>query len=98
MEVKAYTADCLYQIQYRPVRDGDLISKQARDQFVKIGLVKQCEGYNIITKLGRDIIYSLRIKPTTKEFIRQKLDSPESDLEAEIIDPIHSLLIHNGNF
>lgn len=51
--------DTLLQIHAGPVWDGDLVSKQARDSFVAAGWVARCEGYNIITMTGRDLIKRL---------------------------------------
>lgn len=56
--------DTLLQISSGPVLDGDLVSKPARDEFVRLGLVARCEGYNIITAPGRMIIRALRLSRT----------------------------------
>lgn len=53
--------DTLLQIAAGPIRDGDLISKQARDEFVEFGWVSRCEGFNIITHAGSKVIYALRL-------------------------------------
>lgn len=53
--------DTLLQIADGPVQDGNLVSKQHRSEFVKLGWVVQCEGYNIITQLGRQVISTLRL-------------------------------------
>lgn len=51
---------------------------------------------NITDKIGKDFVEQISMltekgylapNPTTKEFIRKKLNLPESDLEEEIIDP-----------
>lgn len=56
--------DTLLQIASGPVLDGDLVSKPARDDFVRHGLVARCEGYNIITAIGRSVIRMLRLTRT----------------------------------
>lgn len=53
--------DTLLQIDAAPVLDGDLVSKVCRDEFVVIGWVARCEGYNIITMAGRKAISALKL-------------------------------------
>lgn len=59
--------DTLLQIHEGPVWDGDLVSKSARDTFVHAGWVARCEGYNIITMMGRDVIKRLRLRRQSGE-------------------------------
>lgn len=53
--------DTLLQIAAAPVRDGDLVSKTARDTFVQIELVARCHGWNIITPAGQSIVRALAL-------------------------------------
>jgi len=53
--------DTLLQIAGSPVRDGDLVSKQARDSFVENGWVQRSEGWNIITKVGERAVHALAL-------------------------------------
>lgn len=45
-----------YSDEGAPVWDGNLISKSARNDFVNLGWVARCEGYNIITALGSSVM------------------------------------------
>lgn len=58
--------DCLLQIYEEPTWDGDLVSKSARDGFVKRGWVRRCEGFNIITGEGRSVVEGLKIRRRVK--------------------------------
>lgn len=53
--------DTLLQIAECPVWDGNLVSKTARDVFVERGWVARCEGYNLITPGGTQVIRALRL-------------------------------------
>jgi hypothetical protein len=55
--------DTLLQIAHAPVWDGDLISKEARSEFVRLGWVARGGGYNVITKAGTDAIAALHLTP-----------------------------------
>lgn len=61
-EVIAELADCLLQIYDGPTWDGDLVSKDARNAFVRRGWVARCEGWNVITDTGRGVVDGLRIR------------------------------------
>lgn len=41
--------------------DGDLISKDARDHLVKVGLVQRAYGYNWLTEKGIEYLVNLRL-------------------------------------
>ena len=56
--------DTLLQIAERPIADGDLVSKRARDTFEQLDLVARCHGWNVITAEGRKIIGALAIRRT----------------------------------
>lgn len=53
--------DTLLQIEKGPVADGNLISKTHRSEFFRLGWVARCEGWNIITPRGREVIHALRL-------------------------------------
>lgn len=53
--------DTLLQIAAGPVRDGDLVSKSARDTFVQLELVARCHGWTIITPAGQSIVKALAL-------------------------------------
>lgn len=53
--------DTLLQIAAAPVSDGDLVSKSARDTFVKLEWVARCQGWNIITDQGRVAVKALAL-------------------------------------
>jgi len=42
--------------KHQPVWDGDVISKQQRDELVRQGLVWRKNGYNMLTLKGRRLI------------------------------------------
>lgn len=42
-------------------RDGDLLSKESRDQLVNLGYVAQHKGFNYLTRDGIDICINLEI-------------------------------------
>ena len=77
--IKTFNDDSLYQIYEAPVFDGDLISKTNRDKFVEIGWVARCEGYNIITDAGRNVVVALGIKK-----LKTSIDQKEKDTECSI--------------
>ena len=43
--------------------DGNLLSKQYRDELVKAGLVQRAHGYNWITEKGLEYLVNLRLIP-----------------------------------
>lgn len=53
--------DTLLQIAARPVGDGDLVSKSARDDLVNLGWVSRCHGWNVITREGASGIRALKL-------------------------------------
>jgi hypothetical protein len=54
--------DTLLQIAARPVQDGDLVSKQAREKFVQLGWVARCHGWNVLTTEGGKAIDALALR------------------------------------
>lgn len=54
--------DTLLQIASRPVFDGDLVSKPARDKFVQLDWVARCHGWNVITTAGGKAIDALALR------------------------------------
>lgn len=53
--------DTLLQIAERPIQDGDLVGKSARDILVQMDWVARCHGWNIITPAGQKAIAALRL-------------------------------------
>ena len=43
--------------------DGNLISKTARDNLVKIGYATRGNGFNVITPLGIQVLNNLKLLP-----------------------------------
>lgn len=54
--------DTLLQIAAKPVADGDLVSKTARDKFVQLDWVARCHGWNVITAAGQKAIEALALR------------------------------------
>lgn len=54
--------DTLLQIAEQPVRDGDLVGKKCRDDFVRLGWVARAEGWNLITQDGAAVVQVLSLK------------------------------------
>ena len=59
--------DTLLQIAAAPVQDGDLVGKQCRDDFHRLGWVERCHGWNIITPLGQRVVRALRLSRLEKD-------------------------------
>lgn len=60
--------DTLLQVAAGPVRDGDLVSKTCRDEFVKHGWAAHCHGWNVITPVGENAIRMLKLRrPRSKD-------------------------------
>lgn len=74
--------DTLLQIAAGPVWDGDLVSKQDRSEFVRLGWVDRCQGYNIITSDGRAVIKALKLmrEPTPEQVDNLKVAFIEHDI------------------
>lgn len=53
--------ETLLQIREKPVRDGDLVCKIARDTHFKMGWVARCEGWNVITPAGEAVVEALKL-------------------------------------
>ena len=58
--------DTLLQIAEKPIWDGNLVSKSDRSEFVRLGWVDRCQGWNIITNAGREIIKALKLSRRPK--------------------------------
>lgn len=76
----------LVQLFYGVVWDGDLISKNSRDELVNAGLVMRCRGYNIITSKGIEYV------------LDQGLISQESEAELSKLELVRSGQIVPGTF
>lgn len=53
--------DTLLQIAKAPVRDGDLVSKIARTEFVRLGWAYHCNGWNVILPAGEMTVHALKL-------------------------------------
>jgi hypothetical protein len=59
--VATATIDCLAQLTFGPVWDGNLISKSERDRFKQAGWVDQRAGFNFLTATGVSICATLNL-------------------------------------
>lgn len=54
--------ETLLQITRQPIRDGELIDKAARTDFVQLGWVAQCHGWNVVTLEGEKVVKALKLR------------------------------------
>ena len=76
--------DTLLQIERQPVWDGNLVSKSARDDFVKLGWVIKCEGWNVLSKLGREVCTALSLERTATEIAAAEQRGAAGEREAAL--------------
>ena len=67
------TLEQLLHFRFGPVWDGNLISKEARNHLVKSGFVTRCQGFQMLTEKGVEILVNLRYlnEETWREVIKQ---------------------------
>jgi hypothetical protein len=76
-----FNREALWQLFYHgPTYDGDLISKAARDELVRLGLAARCEGYNFLTVAG--VAIALEAKMDRDKNKRQREERAERSRSA----------------